>query len=177
MDKYPTLTAAEELDQWENLAKMDDCISDGRLVPADIRAMVCRLRTAETALRLITRTKVMGASDATSRAQIEALIDMAKLGLPIGGELARREVEKEIEAAEPVEIYQGPITPGMRFVCMPHNPGARCIIEVVKVVPENERHEAKIFTCIPGSVVDPVWNDESRFREACIPVDGTVAAN
>ena len=98
ISKYPSLTAAEELDQWENLAKLDDCIGEGRFVPADLRAMVKRLRTAEAALNQVAGSRVMGTPDATSRAQIEALIDAAKAGLPTGGEVAA-EVDKETEAS------------------------------------------------------------------------------
>lgn len=50
MSIIPTLTADQELDEWEKLAKMDDCIINGRFVPGDLRAMVKRLRKAEAAL-------------------------------------------------------------------------------------------------------------------------------
>lgn len=61
-------------------------------------------------------------------------------------------------------ILTGPIKVGQKFIWEPLRPHARCEVEVVKVTPENSRHEAKIWTS------DKVWNCESRFREACVRV-------
>lgn len=175
MGKYPSLTAAEELDQWENLAQMDDCISNGRFVPEDLRAMVLRLRAAEATLSTIAGARILGTPDRTARAQVEALIDLAKLGLP-GSTGLPSAVGLVTEEDAPIEIYQGPIAQGMRFVWMPHQPLARRCLEVTKVIPENSRHEAKIYTCEFGQKdTSEIWNDESRFREACIPVVGEIS--
>lgn len=159
MNITPTLTAAEELDEWEKLAQMDDCISSGRFVPGDLRAMVKRLRKAEAALGKIAEARVHGTPDRTSAAQVEAMIDIAKAGLSSEAE----------DAAQVQTGYTGPINPGMRFVWEPNNPRARCVIKVERMVIKHGG-ENRIYTSVVGSSDDPVWNEESRFREAVIPI-------
>lgn len=61
---------------------------------------------------------------------------------------------------------QGPIEVGQRFIWEKDNPKARINIVVTKVV-EYSNDETAIHTKqVHGG--DEVWNDESRFREACV---------
>ena len=83
MSNAHNLTA--DLAHWEHIAAMDDCISVGRFAPSDIRAMLARIKAAEDALTKIAQSRVLGMPDEISRAQIEALIDMAKDALPRDG--------------------------------------------------------------------------------------------
>lgn len=163
MTTGPIQTSAEELENWDRVAAHPNCIERRYFSRKDILAMLWRIRRAEAALTEIAKSRVLGHPDETSRAQINAIIEIAKAGLP-----------GEMECAAQIKSgYTGPIEVGMRFVWEPELPPARCLIEVAKVVPVLGG-DSKIFTFVPGSVVDPVWNEESRFREAVIPVKGQI---
>lgn len=169
MDFSPNVTPDEELDTWERLAKKDDCISNGRFVEEDIQAMCRRIRKAEAALAEIAGARALG-SDSVSRAQTEALISIARRRLP--------EVQESKQVADAVaEVYEGAIAPGMRFVWEPAMAHARCLVEVRRVLRRRDGNDNWICAAKVGSSDDPSWNEESRFREAVIPVTGTVAAN
>jgi len=76
---------------------------------------------------------------------------------------------------EPMRIYVGPIGVGMHFIWEPDNPRAWTHVVVIRIdaVPHDER---RIWTkTLNGNRFNPVdqetWNEEGRFREACVPCD------
>ena len=63
------------------------------------------------------------------------------------------------------EGYTGPIEVGMKFIWMPETIACE-YVTVTKVV-DIEWDERRIFTEY-GRMNEETWNDESRFREACV---------
>ena len=69
-------------------------------------------------------------------------------------------------ATEEAEGLTGPIEVGDEFIWMPNDCSARDSITVTRVVKQKGRHEAIIWTRCPDGSEN--WNEESRFREACV---------
>jgi len=74
--------------------------------------------------------------------------------------------------------YRGPIDIGMRFIWEPDLPHARQEIMVIGVMtdadPFNRKIQARALSpnLFPGQGIgNQVWNDEGRFREACVPLE------
>jgi hypothetical protein len=67
--------------------------------------------------------------------------------------------------------YTGPIGPGMRFEWERDKPHARCTVTVTRVV-KRPHADTQVYTQDDRFVKAPreVWNDESRFREAVVPL-------
>lgn len=66
------------------------------------------------------------------------------------------------------KLLKGPIEVGQQFIWEPDVPHARVHIVVTQVVPM-ENDETRIWAREVGKPMGPAtWNDESRFREACV---------
>lgn len=72
---------------------------------------------------------------------------------------------------------RGKIEVGQRFVWEPGNTHAQMLIEVVDITqPEGDERRIHTREVIKGEATGPkVWNDESRFREACIRLGGEIS--
>lgn len=70
--------------------------------------------------------------------------------------------------------YDGPIDIGMYFIWEPDNPKAWQHVMVSRI--DERPHDERAIWVVhirttPGLIKEPVWNDESRFREACVRAD------
>jgi hypothetical protein len=80
----------------------------------------------------------------------------------------------------PMRLLEGPIEVGQRFIWEPHSPRAWAHIEVTRVQekPDDERR-IWVKTLRGNGSTGETWNDESRFREACVraPVETAVCTH
>lgn len=91
-------------------------------------------------------------------------------------EALERVLAKKHYQIEPLkdDNLAGPIEVGQRFIWEPHKPKAREYITVTRIV-DIEGDERRIWTR-SDSDGEECWNEESRFREACVRVDQERAA-
>lgn len=77
-------------------------------------------------------------------------------------------VPDELESK--IELLEGPIEVGQEFIWEPNEPHARMHIVVSGIV-QKVNEETRIWShSIAETPDDATWNDESRFREACVRV-------
>jgi hypothetical protein len=70
-----------------------------------------------------------------------------------------------------IRLLEGPIEVGREFIWEPSLPDARCHVIVTRVV-AMEGDETRIWAHEVGKPPGTaVWNDESRFREACVRIE------
>lgn len=84
-------------------------------------------------------------------------------------------VKAEWSAPQPRPALEGPILPGERFIWEPDNARAWAIVEITKIAcPRNDERRIYTKTLSGNGPAHETWNDESRFREACIraPLNG-----
>lgn len=62
--------------------------------------------------------------------------------------------------------FAGPIAVGDSFIWEPHKPHARARCTVTRVEDRGSPHQNRVWSTDASGL--EVWNDESRFREACI---------